>query len=512
MSKNNEFINFSKNLRQTSTGVKFARQLYTDPNKFSPRQITMILRELGLDIPKDVQLTADVAQIVVSGGAISRGYEAAQTLQGAEQAKNVQSLNNLSEGTARAATGLFEQQGWIERDQASMINVGISVAMLVASGGTDISSWVALAMEIGITGSATQAEATMLAARRNINIYKNNISIEARNLQHAANKLNRGQIGIFGFLAETSLTSSMLFDQCILQNPKLKFIQDMIPGLNFLPRYLITQRNEASETTWYGEEKSGSHELSYTRIGQVKNITEAANMIFNYGFLPLVKPYVDIEKQIREQKKVSFQDYVKLIALDNKNFVFDSSLDIQNKLRRQMLTPSDLGVDLFSNVDDAEIKSKALSGIFSLVDKQTSIEQVKNADKNGYINTVLKNHKARSILEKSFYYGQIKIDNKQKNLSDFIAMMDLVDLIKKDPFYIFSDMTKLDRTYIDQFMIFDIDSWTKEMGMLQSVSTIRKVNFLAKQNIASYLNTNVNKLIRINPASADQAGIYRIGK
>lgn len=512
MSKNNEFLNFSKNLRQTSTGVKFARQLYTDPNKFSPRQITMILRELGMDIPKDVQVGADVAQLIVSGGAISRGYEAAQTLQGAEQVKNVQSLNNLSEGTARAATGLFEQQGWLERDQASMINVGISVAMLVASGGTDISSWVALAMEIGITGSATQAEATMTAARRNINVYKNNISIEARNLQKSAEKLNRGQIGIFGFLSETTLNSSMLFDQCILQNPKLKFIQDLIPGLNFLPRYTITQRNEASETTWYGEEKSGSHNLTYQVIGRAKNITEAANLIFNYGFLPRVQPYVKIEKQIRDLHKVSFSDYAKLIALDNKNFTFDSTLDIQNKLRRQMLTPNDLGVDLFSNLDDAEIKSKALSGIFNLIDRQPSMKQVKDADKNGYINTVLKNQKARSVLEESFYYGQIKIENQYRNLSDFIAMMDLLDLIRKDPFYIFSDMTKLDRTYIDQFMIFDLDSWIKEMEMLQALSTVRKVNFLAKQNVASFLNTDVNKLIRINPAGVDQAGIYRIGK
>lgn len=503
----NSFIKFSQNLRTTATGTRFVKQLFTNPTSLSPLQITTVLKALGLDIPRDVMITAQLAQIMISGNSIYQGYQVAQT---AEQAA---SLNKMSFQNAQAAIGLVRELKWVDRGTASQLIVAADVAMLIASCGTDISSWVSLACEASAMGNAAQAEAKQLANQGIRDWVDGSISAQSRALQESAARLSNNEIGVFGFLTESSVDSSMLFEQSVVHNPALQPIRDLLPTLDLFPIYTGTVISSSRTETWYGEGHRDEARLDYRTTGLLgATKADAARYIFNNVFKPLLVGYKSIQDSIIQKQKCPLYEYSKLVALDNESFYLENKLDIQEKFKRQFLTPHDLGFDLFSRLNEYG-PQKAVSGtaVKTVLTKETPIVTVIDADKKGFINPILKNTQSRKIIDEFFNYSSIEFPTTfgkdSRDMANFIAYMNFLDVIRDDPF--FKSLT--DVNYINEYVLYGhVGAWKEEVKRLAVLTQVRKVNKLARENIASYFNISSDKLIKIDSNQIDTPSVFKI--
>lgn len=502
---NYDFIKFSENLRRTATGVKFVQTLFTNPDKFSPKQITLILRNLGLDIPREVEMGAQLAQIIISGNNIYQSYQDIETV------RNADSLNQMSGNTALVAINLMGEMKWIDKDQATLLRVGTDIAMIIASAGTDVRAWISLGLEVGLAGGGKQAEAKFLASQAGTNWYRENMNAQAIQLQSAVQKLSDGEIGLFGFISEASYESSMLFDSCVLKNPKLEPILNLLPTLKLFPLYNTSVEFSARTTTWYGEGHRDQFNIDFisSRLAGLSK-QQQIMMIFDVVFKPLLSSYTQIQNNILSQHKCSLMDYSKLIALDNQNFYLEDKLDIQDKFKRQFLTPSDLGLNLFDSVVDKK-DQYALRGFFNFMVKEPSAFVVKDADKQGFISPVLKNSQSRKIVDDYFNYGSVPFPDTfgkdSRNMANFIAYLDMVDMIKSDPYL----KTIADTSFMDDYLKFGgVDEWRKDLERLTMLTTVRKVNRLARENIASFLKIDSSKLVKIDDNKTDTPSVFRI--
>lgn len=499
-----EFIKFANNLRQTATGVKFARALYTNPTQFNPKQVTQILRLMGLSIPKEMEIPLQIAQVIVSGHTIYEAYQAGNSI------NNASALNSMSYDNAKLAISIVTELHWLDRKQAQLLVVAADIAMLIASCGTDVRAWTSLAINFGTAGAGAQAEAKALSAKAASGWYKDNITHQAWWLQESIRKLSNNEIGLFGFLAETSFNSSMLFEQCIMKNPSLQPIRDILPTLNFLPLWHVEMNFQARTETFWGEGHRDNTFIQFTSASYGLSKEQTIAFIFDQIFKPLLKTYAEIEHNAAARKKCSIYDYSKLVALDNKDFYLENKLDIQEKFKRQFVTPADLGVDIFQGVQDKP--RVGLKGFLNFTMDETPAAAVTGADRAGFIAPILKNSDARGRLDSFFNYADVPFPEDygkdSRSLANYIAYLDLVQLVKQDPY--FKNLTN--NAYMNEYLFSkgSSEAWQADLKYLTMMSTVRKANSLARLNIASYLGTTPDKLVKIDENKTDQPSVFRV--
>lgn len=135
--------NVAADFRKTATGVKLTRMLF-DPAmqaSLNPVQITGMLRSLGFDLPKEMIVTADVAQIIMSGGALITDIE-----KGAEIGQMV----NPSINIIKVGVDLLEVAGLMSADDpaARLLQFGTDLALVLMSGGTNVLADIGLVLDI----------------------------------------------------------------------------------------------------------------------------------------------------------------------------------------------------------------------------------------------------------------------------------------------------------------------------------------------------------------------------
>lgn len=133
----------AKDFRQTSAISGLAKKLF-DPNeqlKLSPQLITSIFKAAGMNVPPGVQISADVAQIVISGGAV---------INAVEHSANIRSIMIPSTLVLRSVTDLLQVAGLMPKDSpaAQILDFGTNVALVVASGGLNVLADLALVLNI----------------------------------------------------------------------------------------------------------------------------------------------------------------------------------------------------------------------------------------------------------------------------------------------------------------------------------------------------------------------------
>lgn len=134
-----------KKFRQTAAGVKLGKIIFnpTTQGQISPAQITSLLRQAGLPIPKEVEVGVGVAQVLMAGGAFVQAAQTAQTI--GQIAKPTLSL-------VQAAFTVLQLVGIIDADEVSVraIALGITTAAVISSGGMNIIADIALLVQLSI--------------------------------------------------------------------------------------------------------------------------------------------------------------------------------------------------------------------------------------------------------------------------------------------------------------------------------------------------------------------------
>lgn len=510
-SEANSLAKYQQNLKRTAFGVKFARTLFTNPDSLSSQQIIIAMKLLGLDVPREVEMTSQLAQVYSSSQTATEGAAAAEAGGGAW----------TNADFYKAAAYLGRSQGWIDNDTSSMIIVGASLVQIYSSAGMNVAAWAALGLEVMGQEMRAGGLAQNYAVGAAAGLYRHMIDQNAVALQNTILEFSQQKFGVFGFLTKVADQSPLLFENCIQKNPALKPLRDKFPMINFIPVQTGQILGQGSQTTWYGSTQSRDFKIDFKTIGEM-NEREAVVWVFGRIFWPMLRGYYEIESSLRLKNKASFTDQAVIASLNPTQFDVSSSRDILTRLFKARVSPKDLGLDLFGSLTDSR-KDLALSGFLTKAAKKESTKmEIQNAEKTGSIEVILQNSQARKILESYFdLTGEnltplmrsidptLDYDNiNLKPLQNFIAVLDMLDVVLTDPIF---KKYQDELPDIAKYGIFPaLNDFKKKVSDLLSLSTMRRMNYMAKANIAFYLGAkSVNDIELVSKMSQGQPQVYR---
>lgn len=552
--KQKDFKKFADNLKRTAVGVKFAKRLFTEPTTLSPKTIANVLQTLGMDVPKEVIITAEVAQVIISGQAIATGYEALDAANSAKDAAAAtSSINSATSATAagvRTLTSLGEREGVIDSDTASIVRIGASVGCIIASVGTDVSSWIALAVELASIGPSKQGLADYHAIINAQDAYKSRLSPQQQILGQTFKDFQEKNISIYGVIAKMAVETPDLWPQVI--GPDSPIVQ-AFPDLMMMPtaETVVQGYGSAEISGNYPWPASGRYiigrwestkEIRFQTIGQKLNKETSAEYFFELLIRPWVASYAVANDEIVGRGNMSMSSIAALSYLVNPNGEISERSDYVKFLLASYLTPYDFGDEILKNISnqflddyykgqDTRFKESAVSfgltaknKIFSQYAKDNEImrqklERVKQSDditdlvQYPYIYKKLQSYmdfQQTSFERDPSMGGKLnqKFDPKNvrawRKLHNYIAVLHMIDQFRTDSYL-------KNTRFAEQLLPFmpSVDAFQTKVERLNFLSTARSVNALALNNIAGFLGTDPKKLVKTNNG-AQGAAIFTI--
>lgn len=522
--KNQSLIDYSKNLKRTEFGIKFGKKLFTQPHTLTPKQIALAMRQLGLNLPREVVIAADLAQAISTGQA---------TIAAVESGKNINEITKLSASSVNLFTQLANDLGWVDNETAAYVSLGTDVALLVASLGTDVQAWIGLAIDIVNVTQINSVEAKKLATNALVDWYSTQMKSQSQALSKSFLDMQKGEIGVFGLLAQTADNSPFLFESYIKNNPDLK---KLLPGLNFVPVVNWNATFEASRKNLLGSVAHESASINIRTIGEM-NEKQAAEFIFDWVIEPFTICYLEAEKFYRSKNLPSLFDISLLWALDtssNLKYISDSDTQVSKAMLRNLLTPKDLFIDNIFSDYYPENKVSGISGALGnlFTTSEISKNEADQLNQSGDIEKLYSNASTRKALEKKTIYPLIPpienvpwressykaIFNRSsgetetmlvpdlqswyggqatdwRKLQNFIACLDFLDLVYNDPYY---KKLNFSLDTIHKYDFFPrLETWKNKLVEVQGISAARKVNKLALTNVAYFLGANSPKQIKM---------------
>lgn len=549
-----DFKKFADNLKRTAVGVKFAKRLFTEPTSLSPRTITQVLQTLGADIPPDVLITAEVAQVIISGQAIATGYNALDTARSAKEVadatSDIKSATNATAAGIRTLTSLGERQGAIDADSASIIRIGVSVGMIIASCGADVASWISLATELASIGPTKQGLADYYAIINAQDVYKARMTPQTKILSETFKDYQEKKISIYGVIAKMAVETPDLWPQVINQNSP---IVEAFPNLMMLPvveNFAVGRGTAEISGEWPWpvggryiiDRWESRREISFQTLGKSFNKETSAEYFFETLIRPWVACYSIANDEIVTRGNMSMSNIAALSYLVNPQGEISDTSDYVKFLLGSCLTPYDFGDEILKDISmqflndyykgqDTSFKESAIS--FGLTDKnkvfskyqtdneimRRKLELVKQSDditelvQYPYIYKKLQSYMdfQKTSFERDPSYGgklNQKFDSKNvrawRKLHNYIAVIHMIDQFRTDSYL-------KNTRFAQQLLPFmpSVDSFTDKVERLNYLSTARSVNMLALNNIAGFIGTDPKKLKKIN-ASEQGAAIYTI--
>lgn len=535
-------LNFSSNVKKTALGVSFTKKLFTSPESLSVKTTTAVLKQLGLNIPKEIEITNDVAQTVIAGGAIVDGLEAGKSL------ADLQSAVNIGAAGIRQLSYLGEQNGWGDADTMSTVRIGTSVAMLVATVGSDVTSWLALAGELANISASSQGQAEINALMDLQDQYKNRISPQSKILADTFKDFQEKNISIYGVIAKMAVETPDLWPQVI--NPSSPIVQNF-PDLMMLPIVNVNLTAKSSVEKW-GEwpwPASGRYVLarwdaeksmSFQTLDKKFDKETAAQFFFELLLKPWLTAYSIANDEIVGRGNMSMSNIAVLTYLIKPDGEISDKYDYVNMLQGACLTPYDFGDRILEDISrqfvdehykgiDTRFKEQAISSSLSSSNKNFSLhqkdvdtmriklEQVQETDDisilTQYPYIYEKLQKYMDFQETSFEKdptvgGRINEKFSEKSvrawrkLHNYFAVVQMLDAFRKDSYL---SQTRYAQTLLP-FMpaIEDFDSTIQRLNYL---STMRSANRLALANIAKILgvkNKNLKRVSNINDVGASK--------
>ena len=533
-------LNFSSNVKKTSLGVSFTKKLFTNPESLSAKTITLVLKQLGLNIPKELELTNDVAQTIIAGGAVVDGLEAGKSL------ADLQSAVNVGAAGVRQLSYLGEQNGWGDADTMSTVRIGTSVAMLVATLGTDVTSWLALAGELANIAASSQGRADMNAIMDLQNQYKSRISPQSRILAETFKDFQEKNISIYGVIAKMAVETPDLWPQVI--NPQSPIAQNF-PELMMLPIVNVNLTAKATVEKW-GEwpwPASGRYVLarwesekstSFMTLDKKFDRESAARFFYELLLKPWMVAYSIANDEIVSRGNMSMANIAALTYLVKPDGEISDRYDYVSMLQGACLTPFDFGDRILEDIAkqfvqenykgiDTSFHEQAVSfGLtesnktFSVYQKDVDIMRIKleQVQENDDISILTQFPYIDNKLQKYMDFEQVsfekdpsvggKINEKfteksvraWRKLHNYFAVLQMLNAFRSDSY--------LSQTaYAQSLMPFmpTIDQFDAIVQHINYLSTMRSANRLALANIAKILgvkNKNLKRLTGPNDMGA----------
>lgn len=305
------------------------------PN-LSATQIMGILKTFGVQIPKGVQVTVDVAQAVVAGAAIANDINTGASL-GAYVAPTVAGI--------RAIEGILAVTGALPKDEATrenliLLNSGLDVAMLIASAGTNVVAWADLAVNLYSTsqlGSMLTAKANSEAQQNMQEWYAARVNAEHSAIIQNIADYSAGKIDTFDFI-----------DKIGQQSPD--FFLNVFP--NFAPdvkQYLHTNTFSVTESSSFAgvnvANGSGSAQVSYVSVDYSR--TQMINLLLREIVEPVMKPYARFQQS--NPQLVDVKTLALMATLPPYLDYIPPDFDLGAYLKASYLTPAMLGDNIVEN-------------------------------------------------------------------------------------------------------------------------------------------------------------------
>lgn len=501
------WMQFQQNLKQSALGIKFGKKLFTNPKNMTAKEINSTLRALGMNVPKEMEVAADLAQLWTTGQAVVDTYETART---ANDAKSAANFTNVSLAAARMGTNYMEQSGMVNDDMASVMRVGISAARLVASGGADVSAWIDIAMEFGSQSEMAKGRAMKRAYENIQNMYQDRIREQKTAVTEIIGKLERKELGLFSFLVEFADQGSILFENCVQKNPKMQFIRDIFPGLDFFPYGEHKFFSTTQAKTWFGDTQGAQAEISVRAVYDLNK-----DNAFDYMFKWIVEPYAlgfqMANLDYEAMGKASIFSYA-ILANIAENGDLTKNGDILSQFNNYCLTPYDIGVfDTWNNYIKPN-DSTAITSNFGFVKKRATLtkDQMRRADMLGRIDIISKVNESKDLLLNKFNYPPLDwekyITNYQierkwsspayvtfRSPANFITTLSMLEAIRQDPKYV-EWIQKSE--VLQKYNCFpQIDRWMSLYEETWKLSVLRRVNKMALVNVQEFMGTTEIKKV-----------------
>lgn len=532
--------NFSNNLKKTNLGVKFAKTLFSEPEKLNSKAISLVMKELGLNIPKELEMTVEAAQVITAGQAISDGLATGRSMN---------DLNNITKSgsqSLRIVTAIAETNGMIDQDSASVIRIGTSVAMIVASAGTDVASWVSLALELGSTTAAKQGLADIHAIQNAQDLYRARVSPQAKILGDTFKDFQEKKISIYGVIAKMAVETPDLWPQVI--NPNSPLVQNF-PELMMLPVVNTSVRGVGSSEI-YGDwpwPASGQYVLARWEADKIINFQtlgtkftkdSAAQYFYELLLKPWITSYAIANDEVVSRGNMSMRNIAALSYLVNPNGEISDTDDYVNMLVGSALTPYDFGDNILDQIARQFVEEhytpeqkifresvittgqtqqnkkwneyqKNLDAMRAQLELVKQTDDISSLVKHPYIYQKLFNYlnfEKVSFENDPTLGGRINANFPEKNvrawrkLHNYFAVMQMIDTFRKDSYL---SQTK----FAEKLLPFmpSVDEFDQEMTRLNYISTMRNVNRLALKQIASFLNTDIKNLKNKNISAVGPA-------
>lgn len=529
-----DFKLFAQNLRTTAVGAKFAKTLFTNPGSLTTQSIMAAFKALGLPITQEVQITAEMAQIIVSGQTINSGLQAGKSV------SDLSGAVNTSMASFKALSRIAETNGWLDSDTASVIQIGTSITMIVNSAGTNVAAWISLCLDLAQAQAQKQGLADMRAIINAQDLYRARVSPQAKILGETFKDFQEKKISVYGMIAKMAVETPDLWPQVINQDsPFVKAFPDLMM-LPVVPDAVEGYGSAEIRGNWpwpargsYVIARWNSYKsIDFQTLGTKFDRELAAEYFFESLIRPWVACYAIANQEIVGRGNMSMESVAAISYLVNPSGEISDTDDYVKMLMGSNLTPFDLGDNILANIGnefveagyvgrDVSFQECAVSiGIspknltFNAYQKDKEImrqklEQVKNSNdisvlvQYPYIYKKLQSYMdfEQVSFEKDPSYGG-RLNGKfsensvraWRKLHNYIAVIQMMDTFRKDSY--------LSQTrFAQQLMPFmpSVDAFSDKVDYISYLSTTRAVNKVATLNIASLLGTTPDKLIKLTP-------------
>lgn len=256
----------NQDFRKTTSGITLGKKLFTGQT-ITASQITSLLIQAGVPIPKEVIVTADVAQILLAGGAISTGSASINSFLG---------KGTGMAGVSSAALQLLNITGLVNPNSPTgqVLTIGTDVAMIVATSGLNVLADVKFILDmVNIIGN-WEGKAKADAQNALAQVIANRERPQQTAAAFSFKDYQQGKMSVFQLMGQIADEAPDFF---LTYFPQLK---------GFVPTYDITFTAHTSDTSWWGDHNSFDASQTIVSIENAKNLIQTG--IFNkYVGVPL---------------------------------------------------------------------------------------------------------------------------------------------------------------------------------------------------------------------------------
>lgn len=483
----------------------------------NPTAIVSLLKSAGINVPKGVVVTADMAQIIVSGGAF---------ISDLNQGLGLSSFALPTAELLQASIDLLGQIGWLDPKSpaAQLLTLGSDVAMVVATGGVNILADLKLAVDL-IQDLFGQPDAQALANQSLSQFMSKRRAAQTDALSENFKEYHEGTLSVFGLMGKIAEESPDYFQNYFPDQSK------------FFPVGYITFTQSATTSGLANSNVQTAYAQTTIKSLYKNDHQTIENILWNQFVNPLLLMYKKLQDSQTQNNKMSVRNLALLSLMPPYINEFPENFDMSPMLKKLMLTPNDLGEQVISKFLSASSKtiSPAITynGVDTYVGGSTSIAlnpqqtQLMQADKLGRIDIVLQNQQAAQYISNwatpawsvdaitntlpstgqkfsSKLVSSAMLTQPQRNIRNYWSALSILEQVKNDQY--FSDMKSQIQTY--DFLTSLDDMNQRHKDLLFKVQC-RSLNLMAYKNIAQAMNVPLNKLKLVKHAENGSPAVFQ---